>query len=228
VYASSLTQSTAGLTSPAVDLSGWYANAKPGPANACTTGAFPGGFDDDGSLNRSRPIVDLTGGPAYDCQVRSGPTLIGRLAWSPASNTLTALGTIFFDGPILLSGNVTYAGRATIYSSSTITSAAGTRLCGAPACDAAWNPAANLLVLVAGDPSASYGFTLADDSVFQGGAFAVTDYQAGTNAQNWGPVIARRLELAGGVAQTMPLGSVPPGAPGADLTIKTISGTWRG
>lgn len=228
VYATSLTQTAAGLTKPAVDLTGWYANAEPGPSNPCTSGNVPGGFDGDTTLNSSRAPFDVTGGGAYDCQYWTGGKLLGRLAWSPATNTLTALGTIFFDGPVTFGGNAMYSGRATIYSSSTIAIGGGVHVCGVAACDATWNPDTNLLVLVAGDPAATYGADLGDDAVFQGAVYAVTDYRAGTHAQNWGPVIARQLSPNDDVGQTIPLGSLPPGAPGAASTIHTVSGTWRG
>jgi hypothetical protein len=228
VYASSLTQTTSGIAKPTADLASWYANAKPGPSHACTSGSVPGGFDDDSTQNASRSSFDLTSGPAYDCQYWEGSTMVGRLSWSPSTNTLTAVGTIFFDGPIRLSGDVRYTGRATVYSSSTVTSTPSTRLCGSPACDAAWNPNSNLLVLVAGDSSATWGFDLAGGSVYQGGAYAVTGYRAASAAQTWGPVIADQISVSGDVGQTTPLASVPPGAPGAASTVKTVAGTWRG
>jgi hypothetical protein len=228
VYATTLDQTAAGVTKPAIDLSGWYANARPGPSNPCTSGSVPGGFDNDPALNRSRGAFDPTSGGAYDCQYWAGGKLVGRLAWSPATSTLTALGTIFFDGPVTFGANVTYSGRATIYSSSTIAVGSGVHVCGVPACDATWSPNTNLLVLVAGDPAAADGADLGDDAVFQGAVYAVTDYRAGAHVQNWGPVVARQVSLTDDAGQTVPLGSLPPGAPGAALTIHTVSGTWRG
>ena len=57
------------FSKPPVDLNGWYYNAEPGPRHPCTSGAFPGGFDNDSTPNVSRPAVDLTPSTAYDCRV---------------------------------------------------------------------------------------------------------------------------------------------------------------
>jgi hypothetical protein len=228
VHATTISQTTTGLTKPSIDLPAWYANAKPGPSHACTSGSVPGGFDNDATLNRSRATFNLTSGASYDCQYWSGGNLVGRLTWNSAASTLTVLGTIFFDGPIALSGNVTYSGRATIYSSSTISSSNNTRLCGVAACDATWNPASALIVMVAGHPTTSPSFTLANNSHYQGAVYAVTGYRANNNAQNWGPVIAESISIANNAGAMLPIGSVPAGAPGFDEMIRPVGGTWRG
>src|SRR5207302_344516 len=59
---------TAALTKPPVAMSSWYENAQPGPMHTCTTGSFPGGFDNDTVMNHSRATVDLTPNTAYDCK----------------------------------------------------------------------------------------------------------------------------------------------------------------
>ena len=38
-------QSLAQVTKPPIDLAYWYAHAKPGPQQSCTSGSFPSGFD---------------------------------------------------------------------------------------------------------------------------------------------------------------------------------------
>ena len=43
------------FTKPQVDFAGWYYNSEPGPRHPCTTGSFPGGFDNDSVPNNSRP-----------------------------------------------------------------------------------------------------------------------------------------------------------------------------
>ncbi len=53
VYATTISQTTAPLTKPTVDLANAYATAQPGPLNNCTTGSMPGGFDNDTTMNRS-------------------------------------------------------------------------------------------------------------------------------------------------------------------------------
>ena len=60
VYRTVFSSTVPDLTKPAIDLPNWYANAKPGPMSpTCTTGSFPGQFDNDTALNRSNPIQDL-------------------------------------------------------------------------------------------------------------------------------------------------------------------------
>jgi hypothetical protein len=78
-------------------------------------GSFPGGFDNDGVMNRSRS-VNLAPGSAYDCTVRDAQNaILGRLAWDPTTKILTVAGTIFFDGNIEFTNSATavYQGRAT-------------------------------------------------------------------------------------------------------------------
>nr|MBA3567193.1 hypothetical protein [Actinomycetota bacterium] len=122
VYRTVFFGSVPDLTKPPIDLPTWYADAKPGPmSQTCTTGTFPGTFDNDTALNRSNPIQNLFPTSAYDCQVRSGgPTgpLLGRIAYTPGTpGSLIVDGTVFFDGKLEIQGNrdVVYQGRGTIY-----------------------------------------------------------------------------------------------------------------
>lgn len=227
VYATTLSQTTQALTKPTIDLPGAYANAAPGPSHACTSGAVPGGFDNDGTMNKSRASFNLTSGASYDCQYLQGASLVGRLTWDNATSTLTVLGTILFDGPIALSGSVTYSGKGTIYSTGQITSSNNTHLCGVAACDATWDTNTNLLVLVAGESTLATGISLSNNSVFQGAMYAVDDYSASNNVQNWGPVIARSISISNNAGQIMPLSSLPAGAPGAGSGVTVVAGSWR-
>jgi hypothetical protein len=227
VYATSLSQTTQQLTKPPINLAGWYANAMPGPSHNCTSGSVPGGFDNDGTMNKSRASFSLTSGASYDCQYWQGGNMVGRLKWDSAASTLTVLGTIFFDGSISLSGNVTYSGEGAIYSTGQITSSNNTHLCGVAACDATWDTSTNLLVLVAGESSLATGISLANNSVFQGAMYAVNDYNASNNVQNWGPVIARSINISNNAGQIMQLPSLPAGAPGAGGGVTMIPGTYR-
>jgi Tfp pilus assembly protein PilX len=196
VWATSFSSSPTILTKPVADFSGWYANAKPGPLQNCSSGSFPGGFDNDGSLNRSLGTAYLTPASAYDCQVIVGGVTVGRIAWTPGSpGTLTIAGTIFFDGKIEIAGNtfVVYQGRASIYASDVITIQNFTRICGVAACDSTWDPATNLLVFVSG-ATADDGFILGNNTTFQGAIYAETDYIQQNSSVNWGPVVARNLK----------------------------------
>ncbi len=208
---------TTGLTKPTVDLDGWYQNAYPGPMHGCTTGSFPGGFDTDTVMNRSRGTVRLNPSSAYDCQVRDAQNnLIGRIAWNPATNALTIHGTIFFDGDIEFSNSsqVFYSGRATIYSSGTIKMRNSTLVCGVSTCDEAWDPLHNLLAFVAGSSTDATGFSVENFSTFQGGVYVVNDYIEQNNSTVWGPIIARQLYLQNStINHYVPLGVLLPGMP---------------
>jgi hypothetical protein len=227
VYATSLTQITSQLTKPSADFAGWYANAKPGPSHACTTGSMPGGFDNDTTFNQSRSAFDLTPGSNYDCQYWENGSLVGRLTWNSATHDLTVLGTILFDGPLQI-GTGTYSGRGTIYATGQITSSNGDQLCGVAACDSTWDPDTDILVPVSGEQTLQYGIDFANNTVFQGALYAINDYNAKNNVQNFGPVIARQIFIKNnpGIVLTVP--SLPPGAPGANTLLQPVDGSWRG
>jgi len=205
------------LTKPPIDLPGWYQNSYPGPMHGCTTGSFPGGFDNDTVMNRSRGTVTLNPSTAYDCQVRDAQNnLIGRIAWNPTTKALTILGTIFFDGDIEFSNSsqVFYTGRATIYSSGTIKMRNSTLVCGTPTCNEAWDPLQNLLAFVAGSSTDATGFSVENYSTFQGGVYVVNDYIEQNNSTVWGPIIARQLYLQNStINHYVPLGVLLPGMP---------------
>jgi hypothetical protein len=226
VYATSLTQITSQLTKPTLDLPGWYANAKPGPSHNCTTGSMPGGFDNDATFNRSRAAFSLTPGSSYDCQYWESGSLVGRLSWNAATNVLTVLGTILFDGPLTI-GTGTYSGRGTIYATGQITSGNGDQLCGVAACDSTWDPDTNLLVLVSGEQTLQFGIDFANNTVFQGALYAVNDYNAKNNVQNFGPIIARQIFIKNNPGIMLTIPAMPPGAPGADTLIQPVKGSWR-
>jgi hypothetical protein len=205
------------LTKPPLDLPGWYQNAYPGPMHGCTTGSFPGGFDNDTVLNRSRGTVTLNPSTAYDCQARDAQNnLIGRIAWNPVTKALTIHGTIFFDGNIDFanSSRVIYSGRATIHSSGTISLRNSTVVCGVATCDEAWDPLQNLLAFVAGSSTDASGFSVENFSTFQGGVYVVNDYVEQNNSTVWGPIIARQLHLQNSTMNHyVPLGVLLPGMP---------------
>jgi Tfp pilus assembly protein PilX len=228
VYANSIDSQTTGLTKPPVDLAGWYQNAQPGPMHGCTTGSFPGGFDNDTTLNRSLPTaVDLTPSTAYDCQVRDAQgALVGRLAWSPSTKALTIHGTIFFDGDIGFANSTEayYSGRGTIYASGTITMNQSTRLCGVSSCDGAWAPLQNLLAFVAGSSTDATGFRVRNSGIFQGAVYAVKDYSEENSATVWGPIIARQVFLQNSATNHyVPLGTLLPGMPATYQEVVTLT-----
>ena len=233
VYATSQDAIPAGVKKPPVDLDFWYAGAKPGPSQSCTSGSFPGGFDTDTTLNRSRANVDLFPGTSYDCTVVVGGAQLGRIAWTAGNpGSFVIDGIVFFDGNIDMSSSskVLYAGRGTIYASGYVALAGSMQICGAwsGSCDfTSWNPSASMLALVAGSSTDTPGFSVAQSAQFQGGIYAVGDYLQGSSAKVQGPKIADALTLAGSSQATwIPYTNLPPGAP-MDTPVVVTPG-WRG
>ena len=222
----------AGLTKPPLELATWYRDSQPGPMHACTSGSFPGGFDNDAVLNNSRGVVDLAPAAAYDCQVRDvAGTLVGRIAWSPSTRILMIAGTIFFDGDISFSQNtdVVYQGRATIYTSGTVSLSNQSKLCGVAGCGSDWNTSQNLLAFVAGGmdgPTAteSTSISIGNYSTFQGALFAATDYVESNNSTVWGPIIARQVYLSNSTSNHyVPIGTLMPGMPATYEDVITVA-----
>jgi hypothetical protein len=225
---------TAGLTKPPLDLAYWYQNSQPGPNHGCTQGSFPGGFDTNSVMDGSRATVDLAPDQAYDCKVLDAQgNLIGEIGWTPGTpGTLTISGTIFVDGNVSFSqlNNIVYRGRATIYASGTVTISNQTTLCGVAGCNDSWDANTNLLAFVAGSSTASTGFSIANNSTFQGAVYAVNDHDEGNSVTMWGPVIARQLFVANSTQNHyVPIGTLMPGMPATYDTVVTLTnkaGSW--
>jgi hypothetical protein len=233
VYATVSDNRPGTMTKPPVDLAGWYQNAMPGPMHGCTLGSFPGGFDTNGVMDRSRGQVDLTPTKAYNCEVWAGGQLVGKIAWSGGNTgTLTIQGTIFIDGDVVMKQLVraVYQGRGTIYASGTISMQNHVELCAVQGCGAGWDTSKNLLALVAGSSTDATGFSLDNNSTFQGAIYAVNDYSAGNNTTVWGPIIARQIYLTNSTLNEYPpidmlLPGMPTAAPQAPaVTIQP--GSW--
>ncbi len=233
VFASIQDAAPTAVSKPPLDLDFWYANARPGPSHSCTLGTFPGGFDTDGSLNRSRAPVDLFPDTSYDCTVVSGGSQVGRIAWTDGTpGTFVIDGAVFFDGDIATNSakQVLYSGRGTVYASGTVALAGSVQVCGAWAggCNlAGWAPATSMLVLVAGADGSSPGFSVSGSAQFQGGAYAATDFAQTDSAVVQGPKIADALTLA--TAATTPFAPftfLPIGAPMEKPVVVTAG--WRG
>ena len=217
---------------PEADFAGWYYNAEPGPRHACTTGSFPGGFDNDAVPNNSLPAVNLTPSTPYDCRVHDASgNLVGQLTWVPGSSgtagTLTIAGTIYFDGPVEFRqyNSAVYQGRATIYAAGDITFANQSSLCGVAACDATWDPQQNLLAFVSGA-----NVRVGQQSQFQGAIYATLDYSEDNNSTFWGPIIARQISLSNSTTNHyVPIGTLMPGMPASYEDVVTITnepGSW--
>lgn len=234
VYATTVDSTFANIAKPTVDLPYWYAYAKPGPKQNCTTGSFPGGFDNNSVMDKSRPKVTLLPATAYSCTVTSGSSTLGRISWTPGSpGTLSISGVIFFDGDIEIGGQGVYTGRGTIYTSGKVTFQNADQLCGAANCDVnAWDGDANMVIFVAGTTTKGYGFTAKNSSKFQGGVYAVADVLQENTSMIEGPVIADEIKFENYTTaqQWPPIDFVADGAPAPIGSTKLIpvSGTWSG
>jgi Tfp pilus assembly protein PilX len=203
VYADAVGSSPPTIAKPTTDLSYWYTNAQLGPLSSCTTGSFPGGFDNDSTLNVSRGEIDLTPASAYDCQKVVNGETVARIAWQPGSpGTLTIKGVIYFDGHLTWSNLnlITYTGKAVIYGSGQVRIKNRADICGVAACDSTWDPRVNLLVFVAGSlisesSTTAIGGDIGNRVNFQGAMYIVNDFDMDNNTTVWGPVITRSTTI---------------------------------
>lgn len=204
VYAGTIGTNPPTIAKPTADLPYWYANAQLGPLSNCTSGSFPGGFDNDSTLNVSRGEIDLTPASAYDCRKVVGGQTVAQLKWQPGSpGTLTIKGTIYFDGHLTWSNLnlIQYDGRAVIYGSGQVRIKNRADICGVPACDATWDPRVDLLVFVAGSlvsqsTTSTIGGDIGNLVNFQGALYIVNDFDMDNNTAIWGPVITRNTTIS--------------------------------
>jgi hypothetical protein len=246
VYASSIGTDPPTISKPSIDLAGWYANSTNevgylGPAQNCTTGSFPGGFDNNSVLDVSRGDVDITPSTAYDCKrVVNGQT-VAEIAWAPGSpGTLTIKGVIYFDGNLTWSNLnlITYDGKGVIYASGQIVIRNRADMCGVPACDTTWDPAADLLVLIAGslisttttDPLSG---EIGNHVNFQGAIYTVTDFSMDNNTTIWGPVITRSAAIANSALLHAPPQPIQwmtgiPANTTTETTVSRVQGSYAG
>jgi hypothetical protein len=217
------------LSKPVIDLATWYKDAAPGPLHPCTSGSFPGGFDNDGVQNASLGNVNLAPAAAYDCKFTDAlGNLLGELRWTPGDpGSLLVSGTIFFDGNLYLDNNtrVVYQGRGALYFGGSITLDNNSYLCGIASCTAAWDSTANLVVLVAGSnaQSPSLAVNLSNNSIFQGAVEANGDIGESNNGGVWGSMIAHQVFVANNaVAHYVPFGTPVPGQPAQSGYTETL------
>jgi Tfp pilus assembly protein PilX len=235
VYADAVGTSPPTILKPTVVLSDWYANAQLGPLSNCTTGSFPGGFDNDTTLNVSRGEIDLTPSSAYSCVKDANGDGVpeAQLSWQPGSpGTLTIKGVIYFDGHLTWSNLnlIQYVGKAVIYGSGQVRIKNKADICGVAACDSTWNPQENLLVFVAGSlvsqsSSSTVGGDIGNHVNFQGALYIVNDFDMDNNTTVWGPVITRSTTI-----NNSALINAPPlpiqwmyGMPGSTQTVTEVT-----
>ena len=167
-----------------------YLNAAPGPYHSCAGGPF---FDKSGvadGLNNDLGTFNLIGS-SYSCTFDSN----NYIAYDATTRVLTAKGTIYFDGDLLISGSASYVGLANIYASGNITFGTGTVFCAKlsgstcdwngwnPNYDASSNPNPSMIIL------AAYGLT---------GGTSVS----GTNVQFQGGLYGQNSIIVGGGSPT--------------------------
>ena len=234
VYADAVGTNPPVIAKPTADLAYWYTNAQLGPQSACTTGSFPGGFDNDTTLNVSRGEIDLTPASAYDCRKLDGSgNIVAQIKWAPGSpGTLTIKGVIYFDAHLSWSNLnlIQYDGKAVIYGSGQVRIKNRADICGVPACDGTWDPQVDLIVFVAGSlvsqsSTTTIGGDIGNHVNFQGAMYIVNDFDMDNNTTVWGPVITRSTTI-----NNSALIHAPPvpiqwmyGLPGATQTVTDVT-----
>ena len=214
VYAGTYTTTPPNLTKPAIDFAYWYQNAKPGPKHNCTSGSFPGGFDNDSTYNNSLPDVgngneDLDITPTntnYDCQYWENGQMVGRIAWNHTTHVMNIKGTIFVDGPVRFDKDgqlVNYNGRAILYSAGNIefdevVCAGGTGTFNCYNNMSNWDPETNMMIIVSGGWSE---YDQGDDCCplrdagFQGVMYAKDQCVIHQLFHSSGPVICNQIQI---------------------------------
>ena len=215
---------------PTADFDFWYANAKPGPTQACsTTSGTPPVFESVSSTTRDNsvsPAFNLTPTSNYSCRYYDIPPasdLLGELTWDNATKTLTVLGAIYIDGSAYISNNAvnTYVGLATLYLSGTFNINGNSELCGGVSgghCDfATWDPnESNLGIITDGEDATGVGVGLRNAARFQGSIYATHDVLLENSTQFDGPMVAGSFQLENSVQthEFPTIFSVPVGWPG--------------
>jgi Tfp pilus assembly protein PilX len=210
VYADEIGTTPEALSKPAIDMAYWYANARPGPLNNCTTGSFPGGFDNDTTYNNSRggsPEVTPESS-SYTCQVKDAQgVLLGELSWNHVTHVLAIKGTIFVDGDFRFDDDgqiVHYQGRGIIYAAGDIefdelvcAGGSGTTSCFDTGMDN-WDPTTNMMIVLAGDDSEFDQGGTQDQEVpsgLQGIIYAKDDCTVHENFHLSGPIVCDAILL---------------------------------
>jgi hypothetical protein len=232
VNANTITNDTlAGGTGPVADFDFWYTNAKPGPAQACTTTSnfSATSFESAGSTtrNNSAAAFNLTPTSSYSCKYYDVPPndsdLLGELSWNASTKVLTVKGVIYIDGSAYVSNNSVnlYQGLGTLYLSGTFLIDGNAQLCGGIAsgnCDfSAWDPNANNFGIIAdGQDVSGYGVLLQNSARYQGSIYATYAVLLENQTQYDGPMVAGTFKLENNIVthEFPEITSVPVGWPG--------------
>jgi hypothetical protein len=224
------------LVPPTIDWN-WYANAVPGPTQACTASSgTPPVFDNNGTRDNSiTSVFDLTPSASdYTCRVGNASSPLGEISWNHTTKKLTVWGTIFIDGSVkaVNTSAIEYNGEATLYISGTWLMDNNAKLCanlnGAGTdCDyTGWNPNTTMFTVVAGGDGSISGAqsqTGAGNSIllnngarFQGAMYGVNAIQLSNNSKIDGPMIGNTVIVDNNVVpDAFPtITTVPAGMPG--------------
>jgi len=231
VYADAYSSAPSTLTKPPLYLDATY-DAGDWNHPDCSVGSFV--FDNNNTMNGSRGTFTLFPASAYDCVVRNGGDVVGRLAWNPGTEVLTVSGVLFVDGPMTLSSNThaRYVGEGAIYVNGAVTTNGNSAVCGPGAtvsgssCSGHWDATQGAIGIVA-----TGGWRMTGTAEFNVLAYVVGDYDDGGNAEVTGPIITDTAKVHGTSDSTDDT-DPPPGMPGADgftsnTTWSVIHGTWR-
>lgn len=209
---------------PTADPDVVYAKAN-WSAATCTSGTQP--FDNNTARNSSKGTVDLLGLAKFDC---TAPGNVGRLAWDPATKSLTASGTIFIDGNLDIGSNeqalYTAGTSATIYVNGTVSFHNDGAICGpgpgsaaVDPCNDKWDPnQGELLIWALNTANVVPGFQAVGHASFEGGGLVKGKYVGTNGASVKGPVIANYGEIDGD-GKSKAFVTVPGGFPSDAFTL---------
>jgi hypothetical protein len=212
VYADPITQAPPNLQKPEVDMQYWYDHAKPGPKHGCTTGSFPGGFDNDTLMNASLPdygngnedLDQLTPtNSSYSCKVIENGQTVGEVSWNHVTHVLTIKGQIFVDGNIRFDKDgtlVNYNGRAIIYAGGDLefdevvcAGGNGTNNCWNNMSN--WDPEQNMMIILSRGWSEYDQGDMLEPAAFQGVMYADGFCQIHQAFRSSGPIICDEIRI---------------------------------
>jgi Tfp pilus assembly protein PilV len=235
VNATTILSGTLAGEGPTADFDFWYANAKPGPTQFCSTGHASGTptntFEAAGSTTRDTTApyssFNLTPSSNYTCRfyddLLDPPQLLGELSWNNATKVLTVKGAVYIDGSAYISNNTvnSYDGLATLYLSGTFRIDGNAQLCGGVSggnCDfTSWDPNSdNLGIIADGNDGSGYSVLLENSARFQGSIYATHAVLLDNFTQFDGPMVAGTFKLENNIVthEFPTITSVPVGWPG--------------
>ena len=233
VHANTILTGTLPGTGPTADFDFWYANAKPGPTQFCSTfsNMSTTTFEAAGSTTRNSTgpwtTFNLTPSSNYTCEywdtLLEPDEKLGELSWNNTTKVLAIKGAVYLDGSAYVSNNVTnrYSGLGTLYLSGTFSITGSSQLCGGVSggnCDFAnWDPNANNLgIITDGQDASGYGILVQNQARLQGSLYASDAVLVENQTVFDGPMVAGTFKLENNVVthEFPTIFTVPVGWPG--------------